>query len=94
MTARHQPFTRQDEQQLFQDRSIAVQPTLDRTYYKIWGGLPGLEGRILEKALIQRADQFPPAPNSTPMSSSPSSKTPSTEPTRKAGPPLPWCRSS
>jgi hypothetical protein len=63
VTARHQRITHRDEQQAFADRSIMIQPTLDQTFYKIWGGLPGVDGRILEQALSQRADQFPTMPD-------------------------------
>ena len=63
VTARHQRITRRDEQQAFADRSILIQPTLDQTFYKIWGGLPGIDGRTLEQALQQRADQFPTMPD-------------------------------
>ena len=66
MTARHQRITRPEEQRAFQDRHLNLQPTLDQTYYKIWGGLPGLEGRLVEQALTQRADQFPPMPDRQP----------------------------
>jgi hypothetical protein len=63
MTARQRRIARQDEQRTFQDRSIKLQPTLDQTYYKVWGGLPGVDGRTLEQALLQRADQFPSMPD-------------------------------
>jgi 5-methylcytosine-specific restriction endonuclease McrA len=63
VTARHQRITRRDEQQAFADRSIMIQPTLDQTFYKIWGGLPGVDGRTLEQALTQKADQFPALPD-------------------------------
>ena len=63
MAARRQRLTRQDEQQAFAERSIAIQPTLDQTYYRIWGGLPGTDGKTLEQALNLRADQFPPMPD-------------------------------
>src|SRR3990172_2394184 len=63
VTARDQRFARRDEKRVFQDREVKLQPTLDQTYYKIWGGLPGVDGRMFEKALMERADQFPPMPN-------------------------------
>ena len=40
-----------------------IQPTLDQTFYKIWGQLPGVDGRTLEQALTTRADQFPTMPD-------------------------------
>ena len=63
MTARHLRLTRRNEQQTFAQRSIMLQPSLDEAFYKIWGGLPGTDGKILEQALNLRADQFPPIPD-------------------------------
>ena len=67
MTARHQRLTRQDEHGIFQNREIKLQPTLNQTYYQVWGGLPGFEGRLLEQALTERADQFLPMPDRKPI---------------------------
>jgi hypothetical protein len=63
MVARHQRISRPDEQRVFGDREIKLQPTLDQTHYKVWGGLPGVDGRLFEQALLRRAEQFPPMPN-------------------------------
>ena len=63
MSARHQRLTRPSEQQTFAQRSIMLQPSLDETFYKIWGGLPGTDGKTLEQALNLRTDQFPPMPD-------------------------------
>ncbi len=65
MTARHVQMSRRDEQRLFGERFLSVQPTLDQTSYKVWGQFPGSDGRIIEQALIHRADQFPVLPNGT-----------------------------
>ncbi len=65
MTARHQHITRRDEHQAFAERSIIIQPSLDQTFYKLWGQLPGSDGRLVEQALTTRADQFPPLANGT-----------------------------
>lgn len=56
---------RPDEQRLFEERFLSVQPTLDQTSYKVWGQFPGSEGRTIEQALIHRADQFPVLPDGT-----------------------------
>ena len=63
MTARQVRMSRRDEQQLYRERFLSVQPALDQTSYKVWGQFPGSDGRIIEQALIHRADQFPPMPN-------------------------------
>jgi hypothetical protein len=63
MTARQRRISRRDEQRLFGDRFLSIQPTLDRTSYKLWGQFAGSDGRIIEQALTQRADHFPPLPD-------------------------------
>ncbi len=63
MTARQVRISRRDEQRLYGERFLSIQPTLDQTSYKVWGQFPGSDGRIIEQALIHRADQFPPLPN-------------------------------
>jgi hypothetical protein len=63
MTARHQRLTRPDEQAVFRDRFVSLQPSLDQSSYRLWGQLPGSDGRIIEQALTHRADQFPPHPD-------------------------------
>jgi len=44
---------------------VSLQPTLDRTAYRLWGQLPGADGELVENALLSRADQFPPLPDGT-----------------------------
>jgi hypothetical protein len=49
-----------DETATFADRYLIVQPNLDESVWKLWGLLPGMDGHLVEKALLQRADEFPP----------------------------------
>ena len=63
MVARHQRLSRSDEQQLFGERFLSIQPTLDQTSCKLWGLFPGTDGHLIEQALVTRADQFPTPPN-------------------------------
>ena len=63
MVARHQHLTRQNEQQVFSDRFLSIQPSLDQSSYKLWGQFPGIDGQLIEAALTTRADQFPTLPN-------------------------------
>ena len=63
MTARYQRIRRSDEQQVFRERFLSIQPALDESSYKLWGLLPGADGRLVEQALQQRADQFPALPD-------------------------------
>ncbi len=63
MAARHRRMTKTGEQEIFRDRCLAIQPTLDDTAWRIWARLPGYEGRIVEEALSKRAEQFPASPD-------------------------------
>lgn len=56
--ARHRRLTRRSEEQIFRERFFAIQPTLDEESGRLWGRLPGFELRIVEQALVERADQF------------------------------------
>lgn len=57
--AHRRRLTSVDEHTAFEHRRIHLQPTLDESWYDIWGGLPGYHGRLFEKALQERADQLP-----------------------------------
>lgn len=63
MVARHHRITRNDEQQIFRDRFLSIQPALDQSSYKLWGLFPGQDGHLIEHALQQRAEDFPSLPN-------------------------------
>ena len=58
LTARQRRITRVDEHDVFAGRFVAIQPTLDESSWRLWGLLPGVEGRIVETALHARADEF------------------------------------
>jgi hypothetical protein len=58
LSSRHRRVTPLDEQRAFQERYYSIQPTLDETSWKLSGQLPGPEGRVVEKALHERADEF------------------------------------
>jgi hypothetical protein len=65
LTARHRRITPGDERDIFDGRHFVMQPNLDRTAYRAWGLLPGLDGSIVEKAMFERADEFPARPDGT-----------------------------
>ena len=65
LTARHRRITPGDERDIFDGRHFVMQPNLDRTAYRAWGLLPGIDGSIVEKALFERADEFPTRPDGT-----------------------------
>ena len=45
------------------DRFLVFQPSLDESWWKIWGGLDGYAGAIVEKTLTEKADQLPALPD-------------------------------
>lgn len=65
LTAHHRRMSRRGERDLFDQRFFVMQPNLDRTAYRAWGSLPGIDGSVVEKALFERADTFPPLPDGT-----------------------------
>jgi hypothetical protein len=58
LTARQRRVSRVDEHRAFMERFFMVQPTLDESSWRLAGQLPGFEGRIVEKALHDRAEAF------------------------------------
>lgn len=63
--AHHRRMTPIDERRAAEGRYLTIQPNLDESGWKLWGSLPGYDGRIVEQALMRRADSFPNDP--TPM---------------------------
>ncbi|HEY6627510.1 MAG TPA: HNH endonuclease [Acidimicrobiia bacterium] len=51
------------EELSFEDRYLVLQPSLDESAYRIWGQLPGVDGRIVEKALNNRETELPVLPD-------------------------------
>ncbi len=47
----------------FESRHLVIQPSLDESVWRMWGLLPGYDGRIVEKALLERADNLPADPD-------------------------------
>lgn len=56
--ARHRRVTPIDEARSFAERHFMIQPNLDESSWRLAGQLPGVEGRVVEKALHERADEF------------------------------------
>lgn len=40
------------------EQYVVIQPSLDDGHWRLWGQLAGVEGRIVEKALHERADEM------------------------------------
>jgi hypothetical protein len=58
LIANQRRVTRRDEQQVFTDRFVWVQPTLDGMTRRITAELPGTYGHLFEHALCMRADEL------------------------------------
>ncbi len=66
LAARHRRMRKTDEREVFRDRYVATQTSLDGLTGRFWGELPGFEFRIFEKAIEQRADLFRDLPGPSP----------------------------
>jgi hypothetical protein len=66
LTATRRRITPRDEHDMFTGRYFTIQPTLDESSYRMWGQLPGVMGRTVEKALDQRGDELPRPPDHSP----------------------------
>jgi hypothetical protein len=62
MLARRTPISATDEQTTFDERFLAIQPTLDESAWKLWGKLPALEGKHIADTLDRVADELPEPP--------------------------------
>jgi hypothetical protein len=60
--ARRTPITSPEERAGFEDRFLAIQPTLDESAWNLWGKLPALEGKHVADTLDRVADELPEAP--------------------------------
>ncbi|MDP8959380.1 MAG: 13E12 repeat family protein, partial [Actinomycetota bacterium] len=66
LVAQHHRLSPRQEQEVFDSRYVWIQPNLDLSSWRLWGEFPAQDGQVVEKALHQRADQFPPAPEGRP----------------------------
>ncbi len=56
------PSPNDDERTGFEHRYLVIQPSLDDAAYKLWGLLPGVDGRVVAAALQQAGNRAPRAP--------------------------------
>jgi len=47
------------------DRFLVLQPNLDQSWFRLWGGLDGYSGAIVDKVLTEAADALPDLPDGT-----------------------------
>jgi hypothetical protein len=45
------------------DRFLVIQPNLDESWFKLWGGLDGYSGGLVDKVLTETADRLPDLPD-------------------------------
>lgn len=62
LTAGFRHLTAVETRRTASDRFLAVQPALGGGLWKMWGQVPAADGHVIEKALLARADTFPPEP--------------------------------
>ncbi len=48
------------------DQFLVMQPSLDESWWRIWGGLDGPSGALVDKTLTEKADALPELPESDP----------------------------
>ncbi len=59
LAARHRRRAPRTHIDAFESRHLVIQPNLDQSSWRLHGLLPGYEGRVVEKALLDKADSFP-----------------------------------
>ena len=61
--ARKGHLTSEDERTIAEAEHVVLRPNLDESRWDLWGTLGGLAGRIVDKALADRADSLPTPPD-------------------------------
>ena len=56
-----------NEQRSFEDRFLVLQPNLDKTWWRTWGGFDGYTGELIDKTLTEAADHLPAETNHMPQ---------------------------
>ncbi len=57
--AKRARITSTEEMRSADDRYLVLQPSLDKAWWKLWGGLDGVTGEIVDKVLAEAADHLP-----------------------------------
>lgn len=63
LVAHRRRVTHVDQHEAFERRHLVLQPNLDESTWRLWGSLPGYEGKIVDEVLANRADRFPALPH-------------------------------
>ena len=48
-----------EERRTIEDSHLILQPSLDRSWYRMWGGMDGMLGAMVDSTLSELADQLP-----------------------------------
>ncbi|MGH3650963.1 MAG: hypothetical protein ACRDU9_09675, partial [Acidimicrobiia bacterium] len=57
--AKQARITAEAESRTAEDRFLVMQPSLDESWWKLWGGLDGHSGALVDKVLSEAADRLP-----------------------------------
>ncbi len=57
--------TAEDEYRSARDQFLILQPSLDESWWKLWGGLDGATGALVDKTISEKADDLPLLPDGT-----------------------------
>ncbi len=63
--AKHARITVEAEHRSAGDRFLVLQPSLDESWWKLWGGLDGPSGSLVDKVLAETGDALPYLPDGT-----------------------------
>lgn len=63
--ARRIRITTEDEFRTADERFLVIQPSLDESWWKLWGGLDGASGALVDKVLTEASDRIPEFPDGT-----------------------------
>ncbi|MET0564907.1 MAG: HNH endonuclease [Acidimicrobiia bacterium] len=58
-------ITAEDEYRTARDQFLVMQPSLNESWWKLWGGLDGATGALVDKTISEAADDLPPLPDGT-----------------------------
>ena len=56
-------ITAEDEYRTVSDQFLVLQPSLDESWWKLWGGFDGATGALVDKVISERADDLPLLPD-------------------------------
>ena len=56
-------ITAEDEYRTARDQFLILQPSLDESWWKLWGGLDGATGALVDKTISDKADDLPLLPD-------------------------------